>query len=30
MNLNGVAHRLSNVRVGNVEAVGSNRERVSE
>jgi len=30
MNLNGVIHRLSDVRVGDVEAVGSNRESVSE
>ena len=30
MDLNGVAHCLSNVRVRDVEAVGSNRERVSE
>ena len=30
MNLNGVPHRLSDIRVGDVEAVGSNGERISE
>jgi hypothetical protein len=30
MHFHCVAHRLSNVRVGDVEAVGSNLERVSE